>query len=139
MTPQRSRKPTRLPSDREQALFEAGIKLGGLFHQFIGVPVTSRTAPGLARAIERAVGLQPFVRKVRVSLHPERAGRSGTGRFGYHYLTAPMIEAEVEVAVGTSRVAAALTFRQDLRYPLMRVLPAAGGNPAGASRPRRRK
>lgn len=114
--------PTRLPSDREQALFEAGVKLGGLFHQYIGVPVSPRTATSLARAIEQAVGLQPFVRRIEVRLHPERGGRTGAGRFGYHYLTAPMIDARVVIQVGRERVVATLTFREDLRYPLMRVL-----------------
>lgn len=116
------RETTRLVSDREQALFEVGIKLGGLFHQFIGVPVSPRTAGLLARSIEQAVGLQPFVERARVRLHLERAGRGGTGRFGYHYLTAPMIEAEVRVRVGKARVRAQLSFREDLRYPLMRVV-----------------
>lgn len=121
------RRPPRDPADRpttdrEQALFEVGIKLGGLFHQFIGVPIAPRTAPSLARAIEGAVGLQPFVRRVRVRLRPELEGKGGTGRFGYHYLTARMIEAEVVVRVGTSTVRARLSFRRDLRYPLMEVL-----------------
>jgi dihydroneopterin aldolase len=113
---------TRLPSDREQALFEAGIKLGGLFHQFIGVPVSSATAPRLARAIEEAVSLQPFVRAVRVKLRPDRGGPHGTGRFGYHYLTAPMIHATIELRVGQATVVAELAFEEALRYPLMRVL-----------------
>ena len=69
--------PTRLPSVREEGIFEAGINLGGLFHQYFGTPISHRTALGLARSIERAIALQPFVRQVRVELHPEREGPPG--------------------------------------------------------------
>ncbi len=117
----RPREAVRLVSDREQALFEAGIKLGGLFHQFIGTPVSPRTSRGLAQAIEAAVGLQPFVGSVRVSIDPLRGGRTGAGRFGYRYLTAEMIEARLEVRVGGSTVRAHLSYREDLHYPLMRA------------------
>jgi hypothetical protein len=115
--------PTRLPSDREQALFEAGIKLGGLFHQFVGTPVAPRSAASLARAIEEAVGLQPFVTRVKVKIDPERAGPTGEGRFAYRYLTAEMLDVEVVVRVGEEEVPARLSWRDDLRYPLMHVAP----------------
>ncbi len=114
--------PARSPTDREQAIFEAGIKLGGVFHQFIGTPVAARTARGLARTIERAVALQPFVRKVRVEVRPELGPPTGTGRYGYGYLAAEMLRVEVEVSVGGSRVTARLRFREELRYPLMEIV-----------------
>ena len=55
---------------REALLFEAGVKLGGIFHQYLGTPIAEATAPGLARTIERAVALQPYVEQVRVRLRP---------------------------------------------------------------------
>ncbi len=116
-------------TERERALFEAGIKLGGLFHQFVGTPVSRSTARTLARAIEEAVSLQPYVEEIHVQLDPRRGPPSGTGRFGYRYLTAEMIGAVVLVRVGQTSVRARLSFREDLRYPLMEVLP---GRPGGA-------
>lgn len=110
---------SRPPSNGEQALFEAGIKLGGLFHQFIGVPVAPSSAPSLARAIEKAVGLQPYVRQVRVKIDPEKGGKTGTGRFGYRYLTAEMLDVELTIVVKGVPVLAELHYRTDLRYPLM--------------------
>lgn len=108
-------------SSRESLLFEAGIKLGGIFHQYLGIPVSPRTAGPLARAIESAVGLQPFVNRVRVRIVPSRGGRLGRGRFGYRYVTAEMIDAVVTLTDGRARVVARLSYRPDLRYPLMRV------------------
>jgi hypothetical protein len=107
---------------REQLLFEAGIKLGGIFHQFVGTPVAPSTAPGLARAIAAAVRLQPYVIAARVAIRPERGGRTGRGRFSYRYLTAEMLEATVTLADGATEVVAHVDYVARLRYPLMRVL-----------------
>jgi hypothetical protein len=107
---------------REALLFEAGIKLGAVFHQFIGMPVSDETAPGLARTIESAVRLQPFVTDVVVHIDPAKAGPTGEGRLAYHYLVAEMLRVEVTLHDAGTTVVAALDHRADLRYPLMSVL-----------------
>lgn len=109
-------------SRRETLLFEAGIKLGGAFHQYLGIPVSERTADSLARAIEAAVGLQPFVRRVTVDIHPKRGGPLGRGRFAYRYLTPEMLDVRVQLVDGPTEVEAQLRHRPDLRYPLMKVV-----------------
>jgi hypothetical protein len=109
-------------SDREALLFEAGIKLGGVFHQYLGTPVSSRTAVGLGRTIEAALRLQPYVTSVRVRIEPDRAGPTGAGRFAYHYLTAEMLHARITLRSGATQVTAELAHRADIRYPLMRVV-----------------
>lgn len=121
MTPARANPAPRL-SRRETLLFEAGIKLGGVFHQYLGIPVSDRTAASLARAIEAAVGLQPFVRRVTVHIYPERGGPLGKGRFAYRYLTPPMLDVSVQLVDGPTEVEARLEHRPDLRYPLMKVV-----------------
>jgi dihydroneopterin aldolase len=124
-------------SRREALLFEAGIKLGGVFHQYLGMPVSTRTAGVLARAVEAAVGLQPFVRSVRVRVDPRRGGPLGRGRFAYRYLTAEMLDVTVELVDGPVAVEARLTHRPDLRYPLMSVVRV--GPPRGPRSRRRRR
>jgi len=119
-------------TSREALLFEAGIKLGGLFHQYIGIPVSARTAGALARSIEAAVSLQPFVERVQIRIRPSRGSRPGPGRFAYRYVTAEMLDARVTLSDGTTRVVARLRYRDDLRYPLMHV------ETARAARRRRR-
>ncbi|MGA8709676.1 MAG: dihydroneopterin aldolase family protein [Thermoplasmata archaeon] len=109
-------------SRRESLLFEAGIKLGGVFHQYLGIPVSDRTAASLARAIEAAVGLQPFVRRVTVRIHPKRGGPLGKGRFAYRYLIAEMLDVTVQLVDGPTELEARLEHRPDLRYPLMKVV-----------------
>ena len=115
---------------REALIFEAGVKLGGVFHQYLGIPVARSSARALARVIEEAVKLQPFVEGIRVRIDPERGGRAGRGRFGYRYLTAEMLDVSVTLRDGPHRVRARLAYRPDLRYPLMRIeqaTPADGG------------
>jgi dihydroneopterin aldolase len=145
------REPTPRLSRRETLLFEAGIKLGGVFHQYLGIPVSTRTAGSLSRAIEAAVGLQPFVRRVTVRITPERGGPLGRGRFAYRYLTPEMLDVRVRLVDGPTALEARLQHRPDLRYPLMKVVRMddpersawKGRRPArrlkGASRPPRRR
>ncbi len=124
-------------SRREALLFEAGIKLGGVFHQYLGIPVTGRTARALARTIESAVGLQPYVRSVRVRIDPSAGGPVGRGRFAYGYLVAEMLDVTVELVDGPATVTARLRHRPDLRYPVMSVVRA--GPPRTSPRARRNR
>jgi len=135
MTPSGRDRAPRL-SRRETLLFEAGIKLGGVFHQYLGIPVSDRTAASLARAIEAAVGLQPFVRRVTVGIHPKRGGPLGRGRFAYRYLTPEMLDVSVQLVDGRTAVEARLQHRPDLRYTLMKVVRMydPGRSPGGRSR-----
>jgi hypothetical protein len=123
-------------SAREALLFEAGVKLGGVFHQYIGMPVSPETAPGLARTIERAVSLQPFVTAVSVRIDTERGPAAGTGRLAYRYLTPEMLAVEVTLQDGATTVVAGLDHRADLNYPLMSVLSVDTLEPDGRLRDR---
>ena len=120
-------RPKALPelSPREVLLFEAGIKLGGVFHQYLGIPVSRSTAPALARAIEQAVSLQPFVRDVRVAVRPSRGPPLGRGRYAYRYLAPEMLDVTVGLTDGRIEVEARLEHRPELRYALMRVVRVA--------------
>jgi dihydroneopterin aldolase len=123
---------------REALLFEAGIKLGGVFHQYLGMPVSNRTAPELAHTIEQSVGLQPFVAGVRVRIDPTRGGPLGTGRFGYHYLTAEMLDVRVRLVDDPIEVEVHLAYRKDLHYPLMSVVRVRATQPEPRRPPRGR-
>ena len=114
---------------REALLFEAGIKLGGVFHQYLGTPISGTTAGGVARTIARALELQPYVVRATVRIRPGRGGALGRGRFAYRYLTAEMLHVRVTLLDGPARVVAELVHRPDLRYPLMHVLAATGRGP----------
>src|SRR5271170_6782081 len=123
-------------SRREALLFEAGVKLGGVFHQYLGIPVSPRTAAGIARTIERAVALQPYVVDVRAKVDPRRGGPLGRGRFAYRYLTAEMLDVTVRLRDGPEEVEARLAHRPDLRSPLMSVVRVRRAGTSAAARRR---
>lgn len=122
---------------REALLFEAGVKLGGVFHQYLGMPVAPETAEGLARTIEHALRLQPFVTEASVAIDPDRGPGPGTGHFAYRYLSPEMLRVDVTLQDGATTVVARLEHRADLSYPLMSVLTVDAVEPEGATRARR--
>ncbi len=115
-------------SDRDRAAFEAGIKLGGIFHQYVGMPLTRATAPDMERAIEAATRIQPLVDDVRVQIDRKRLRARGPYR--YASLSEDMLQAEVTVRVGSARATAVLRYVPELDYPLM-YLKDIRGVPAG--------
>jgi len=111
------------PTEGEQACFEAGIKFGSLYHQFVGTPVSPDSADSLARAIEESIENQPFCTDVRVTIHEDRlreAIQSGPDEDGgYTEFTGEFADVEVEIERGGTRVLATMTLEDD--YPLMEL------------------
>jgi hypothetical protein len=104
-------------SDREQAIFEAGIKLGALYHQWVGTPVSRKSAASVETAIEQAVILQPFVEKIEVRLNRDLMTENA---FGYSELAGLMFDVEIITRVGFSYCHARLS--PSTGYPLMKIL-----------------
>ncbi|MDM7940385.1 MAG: dihydroneopterin aldolase family protein [Methanothrix sp.] len=108
-----------MPTKREIAAFEAGIKLGALYHQFVGSPVSIKTAGSLERAMQESISLQPYVRKVVVSLNRHMLNENV---FGYCELEGRMMNAEVEIDYEGELVRAKLEYDAAKNYPLMSLL-----------------
>ncbi|NOZ77474.1 MAG: dihydroneopterin aldolase [Euryarchaeota archaeon] len=107
-------------SEREEAVFEGGIKLGGIYHQFIGTPVSRRSRASLEAAIEEAVKNQPFVEDARVKIDERFFDRIGN-EFDYLSLTGKMLDVRVTVRVGGTRCVCRMEYREEMDYPLMYV------------------
>lgn len=108
-----------MPEKREIAAFEAGIKLGALYHQFVGAPVSIQTARSLELAMQESISLQPYVTEVVVRIDREMLQNNV---FGYGELQGRMIFAEVEVDYQGEVVRARLEFNAEMNYPLMKLL-----------------
>ncbi len=106
-----------MTNDREQAVFEAGIKLGALYHQWVGTPISRVSAAGIEKAIEQAVILQPFVEEITVRL--DRSVMS-ENRFGYSELSGLMFDVEIVTRVGFTYCKARLS--PENGYPLMKIV-----------------
>lgn len=105
-------------NDREQALFEAGIKLGALYHQYVGAPLDLRTVATLEKAIEESISVQPYVESARVKIDRE-AVATKINKFGYTELEGKMLDVELVVAYGTAKVLVKMQYDEDADYPLM--------------------
>ncbi|MEI7856834.1 MAG: dihydroneopterin aldolase family protein [Methanomicrobiales archaeon] len=104
-------------TDREQAVFEAGIKLGALYHQWVGTPISRKSAASVESAIEQAVVLQPFVEEITVRLDRNLMTENA---FGYSELSGLMFNVEIITRVGFTYCHARLA--PEKGYPLMRIV-----------------
>jgi len=103
--------------DRDRAVFEAGIKLGALYHQWIGTPISRRSAASVETAIEQAVILQPFVEEISVRLDRSLMTENV---FGYSELSGLMFNVDIVTRVGFMYCRARLA--PDNGYPLMQIV-----------------
>jgi len=112
-------------SDRERAVFEAGVKLGSVYHQYVGTPVDARGVRALERAIEAGMRAQPAVVSARVRI--DRAAlRRGTTRLGYASLDGEMLDVAVGTRVGRATAVGRMRYVPALRYPVMHIERVSG-------------
>jgi hypothetical protein len=115
-------------TERERALFEAGIKMGTIYHQFVGTPVSIRNTGELEKAIERSVMVQPFVESVavRINIADDKKKKNIDGSkkedtYDYVSLEGGMIDAVVRIKIRDVIVTAEMRYIKELNYPLMYV------------------
>ncbi|MEA3324947.1 MAG: dihydroneopterin aldolase family protein [Euryarchaeota archaeon] len=107
-------------TDRDTALFESGIKLGALYHQFVGSPVNLSTAGSLEAAIRDSISLQPCVRLITVAIDREMI-RERINDFGYCELEGRMLGVEAVIRYGTAVVYVGMRYDAEMDYPMMSV------------------
>jgi dihydroneopterin aldolase len=101
---------------RDNAAFEAGIKLGALYHQFVGAPVSLDTAASLEQAIAASISVQPYVKAITVSLDRDMI-RESLSAFGYTELKGPMLK--VDAVIRYENCEASIGIKYTNGYPLM--------------------
>lgn len=108
-------------TDRDNALFEAGIKLGALYHQFTGSPVNLDTVSSLERAIQESISVQPYVREISVKIDRDMLKSKLSSEFGYFELQGPMLKVKITVKYGSVKVIVGMEYNPELNYPLMKI------------------
>ena len=107
-------------SDSERAAFEAGVKLGTIYHQFVGVPLSSDNVETLEKAIVAGSMVQPFVEDVRVRIDRSKL-KCKRGEYDYTSLTGDMLDVTLIVRYKGVRVEARMEFIKEMNYPLMYI------------------
>jgi dihydroneopterin aldolase len=108
-------------TDRDNALFEAGIKLGALYHQFTGSPVNLNTVSSLEQAIEESISVQPYVKDISVKIDRDMLKSKLNSEFGYSELQGPMLKVKITVKYGSVKVKVGMEHNSELNYPLMKI------------------
>ncbi len=103
---------------RERAVFESGIKLATVYHQFVGTPVNLNSVKSLEETISRSIEVQPYVESAKVSIDRDVFTKDGD-TYSYVSLTGDMIDAIVVIRIDDTRVTAEMRFDEELQYPLM--------------------
>jgi len=108
-------------NERDRAVFEAGIKLGALYHQFVGTPINLETIDDLSRAIEHSIVLQPYVRSVSVLIDREMVAKKQNPKFKYCELEGRMLNVSLQILYKNTIAYAELEYDEGLDYPMMSV------------------
>lgn len=104
-------------SERDRAVFEAGIAIGTLIHQFTGIPVKKKEDLRLLEElIERSLMAQPFREHVKVKIEMDLPEE--TTPYSYVTLRSRHINARIVVKYGKCRVVARLNYIHELNYTL---------------------
>ncbi len=104
---------------RERAVFEAGIKLGTIYHQFVGTPLCAANVEILERAIEDGVRVQPFVKEIDVHIDRSTLRRKKRDEYDYQTLHGNMLRVRLRIQIENVSVLAEMRYIEELRYPLM--------------------
>ena len=107
-------------TERERAIFEAGIKLATVYHQFVGTPVNLDSVENLEKTISEAIEVQPYVDSAKVSISRSYFTKDGD-TYSYVSLTGDMIDAIVVIRLGATKVTAEMRYDEILKYPLMYI------------------
>ena len=108
-------------SDRERAAFEAGIKMGSIYHQYVGAPVNESNVEALEEAIEAGVRVQPFVEDVRVRIDRSKIKAKRGAPYKYYSVTGDMLDVWLRVRYAAAVAECEMAYVPELRYPLMRI------------------
>jgi hypothetical protein len=108
-------------NNRDRAVFEAGIKLGALYHQFVGTPINVDMIDGLSRVIEESIGVQPYVRSISVSIDREMVEKKQNPGFGYCELEGRMLHISIQVLYKNVIAHVQMCYDDENDYPLMSI------------------
>jgi hypothetical protein len=107
-------------TDSERAVFEAGIKLGTVYHQFVGAPLSKTNVEVLEQSIAEGAKVQPFVKDATVKIDRSRLREKST-EYDYLTLSGDMLEVSLIVKFKDVEVLCEMKHISEMGYPLMYI------------------
>jgi hypothetical protein len=108
---------------RERAIFEGGIALGAICHQFSGMPVSPDRVVlrSIERAIEKSMRLAPYKRRVSVRIRAGALRKRGRSPYYYQTLEERHLDLTVVAAFSGYEAIVRMRYVPALCFPLMYV------------------
>ncbi|MBD3229678.1 MAG: dihydroneopterin aldolase [Candidatus Lokiarchaeota archaeon] len=109
-------------NDRDRAIFEAGISLGALFHQFTGIPIKNdkEFLDNIEKTIKQSIQLQPFIKSVDIRIKKNDL-KKGKNTYDYSTLSGNNLHVILIAEYGEIKVRACIKYIEKLDYPLMYI------------------
>jgi len=107
-------------TDSERAAFEAGIKLGTIYHQFVGAPLSKDNVEVLEKAIAEGALVQPFVKDANVKIDRSTLREKST-EFDYITLTGDMLNVKMIIKYKDVEITCEMKHIKEMNYPLMYI------------------
>lgn len=110
-------------TDRERAIFEGGITLGALYHQFIGTPIIKdkKIIKSLEEAISRTMSLQPYKERIEVKINEELIKSQNNHEYDYETLKGEHLDIKVLTKYGRSSATLRMRFIPEINFTLMYI------------------
>ena len=108
-------------SKRERASFEAGIKLGALYHILCGIPISNdeNVISSIEKGIESSISCQPYVQDIKINLRRDKIIGDKSNEYDYDEITGELIRAELIIKLDSIQIFAKVDWIEELNYPLM--------------------
>ncbi|MFW5913197.1 MAG: dihydroneopterin aldolase family protein [Candidatus Hadarchaeota archaeon] len=104
-------------SDRDRAIFEGGITLGSLYHQFVGTPIGNKKI--LEKNITESALTHPFIVDAKTELKVEE--KSEDSPYEYQELSGEMMKIRITAEFGSCRVKMGIKYMPEVDFPLMYI------------------
>lgn len=111
-------------TDRERAIFEGGITLGAIYHQFTGIPITlNKKIVGLIeKTIKETMKLQPYKKDIQVKINISKLRKMDKNLpYSYETLKGEHLDVTVKTCYGRAKAILKMRYIPKLKYTLMYV------------------
>jgi hypothetical protein len=108
---------------RERAIFEGGIALGAICHQFSGIPISpdKRVLRALERAMVECMRLTPYKKRIRIKIGRKGLRKRGTSPYYSEVLEEKDLDLTVVASYGGVDATVRMKYFPRLDFPLMYV------------------
>ena len=108
---------------RERAIFEGGIALGAICHQFSGIPISpeKRVLRALEHAIVECIRLTPYKKSIKIKINPKMLRRRGNTPYYYQTLEEKNLDLTVVASYAGVDATVRMKYFPRLGFPLMYV------------------